>query len=133
MNSYYFYKNVKYFMYNSVMKTVIMTILIAIFFISCSKIDGVNPSQNKALMDVAGKEEKANSGYMQQALDNWIEKDWTPTVEKDESIKKKNEDESRDFTIQEYVDKITIYASEQNATSDESHSQKIKTMPVIGK
>lgn len=120
-------------MYNSVMKTLIMTLSVAIFFISCSKVDGANPSQNKVLNSVAGKEEKAKSGYMQQALDNWIEKDWTPTVEKDETIKKKNKDEARDFTLQEYVDKIKLYTSEQNSTSSESHSQKMKSLPVVGK
>lgn len=120
-------------MYNSVMKTLIMTISLALLFTSCSKVDGANPSQNKALNTIAGKNEKQKSGYMQQKLDNWIERDWTPTVEKNESIKEKNKDESRGFTIQEYVDKIKLYTSEQNTTQNESHSQKIKSLPVVGK
>ena len=48
-------------------------------FNACSKVDGVNPSQNKALNKVAGKKEK-KSGAMQNALDNWLKDEWNPST-----------------------------------------------------
>ncbi|MDQ1245353.1 MAG: hypothetical protein QG565_1694, partial [Campylobacterota bacterium] len=36
------------------MKNTIMTIFAVMLFSACSKVDGVNPSQNKALNSVAG-------------------------------------------------------------------------------
>lgn len=114
------------------MKSIIMTISALFLFASCSKVDGVNPSQNKALNSVNGKKEKSQSGYMQQAVDKWLEEDWTPRVEKNEAIKKANKDEDREFTLQEYVDKIVIYNKELNATFEDSHTQKVNSMPVIG-
>jgi len=114
------------------MKNLLLAISATVFLASCSQVDGANPSQNKALNTIAGKTEKTKSGYMQQALDSWIKDEWTPTVEKNEVIKKKNEDKSRRFTIQEYIDKAKVYAKENNSTSGESHTKKINMMPVIG-
>ncbi|OHE00044.1 MAG: hypothetical protein A2W82_05580 [Sulfurimonas sp. RIFCSPLOWO2_12_36_12] len=120
-------------MYTFLMKKLLLLIPVAIMLNSCSQVDGANPSQNKALNSVSGKKEKEQSGFMQQSLDNWVKEDWTPRVEKDETIKKKNEDDSRNFTMQEYVDKIAIYNKEQNSTLEESHTQKVNSMPIIGK
>jgi len=119
-------------MYTFVMKNLILAISVIVLLSSCSKVDGVNPSQNKALNSLSGKEENKKSGHMQQALDNWLKSDWTPSVEKDESIKKKNEDQGRDFTLQEYVDKMSAYNKEHNSSDNESHKDKISSMPVIG-
>lgn len=120
-------------MYTSSMKNIILAISAIVLLTSCSKVDGANPSQNKALSSVSGKKEKEQSGFMQQALDSWVKEEWSPRVEKDETIKKKNEDENRNFTMQEYVDKIAIYNKEQNSTLEESHTQKVNSLPVIGK
>jgi hypothetical protein len=107
-----------------------------IIFTACQKVDGVNPSQNKALNAISGKKEK-KSGYMQNALNNWINNEWTPAVEKDETIKEQNKNESRSFTIQEYVDKASLYSKEKkiqkDSTPNESHFKKINNMPIIGK
>lgn len=119
-------------MYTFAMKNLILAISAIILLTSCSKVDGANPSQNKALNAVAGKQEKEQSGFMQQALDNWVKEDWTPTVEKNETIKKSNSNEERNFTLQEYADKIEAYTKEQNLTSQDSHTNKINSMPVIG-
>lgn len=111
----------------------ILLIATALLFSGCSKINSLNPSQNSALNKVAGKKEDQNSGFLQKSLDNWIEKDWVPTVEKNDKIKKMDADENRSFTMQEYVDKIEVYNKEQNQTSGDSHMEKINSMPVIGK
>ena len=114
------------------MYQLISSLFLVLLLTACSKVDGANPSQNKALNEISGKEQSKNGGYMQHALDNWLKSDWTPSVEKDESIKKKNEDQSRDFTLQEYADKIAAYNKEHNSSDAESHKNKISSMPVIG-
>lgn len=119
-------------MYTFTMKNLILAVSAIVLLTSCSKVDGVNPSQNSALNSVAGKEENKKDGLMQQALDSWLLSDWTPTIEKNESIKKKNSNDERDFTLQEYVDKITTYNKEHNSSEQNSHKHKISSMPVIG-
>ncbi|MBE0514880.1 hypothetical protein [Sulfurimonas sp.] len=143
------------------MKNIIMTILAVTLFSACSKVDGVNPSQNQALNSVSGKTEKKKSGYMQQKLDKWLNKEWSPVVEgikgengtsklvevktgtllkemtKEEVIKQKEvqekySNEDRNFTLQEYVEKMALYNSTHASDEDESHAQKINSMPAIG-
>lgn len=155
------------------MKNIIMTILAVTLFSACTKIDGVNPSQNKALNSVAGTTEKRKSGYMQQKLNKWLNEEWSPVVTgtepptgdtavkiiegengtaklvetktgtllkemtKEEVIKQKEmqekySDEDRNFTLQEYVDKMALYNSTYASDEDESHAQKINSIPVIG-
>lgn len=113
------------------MYRLIASLCLVLLFSACSKVGGANPSQNRALNEISGKEESKN-GHMQQALDNWIKSDWTPSVEKEESVKKINEDKNRDFTLQEYADKMALYNKEHSTTTTDSHSQKISSMPVIG-
>ena len=100
---------------------------------SCSSQPVQYPSQNSALNNISTSHSDKKSGAMQNSLDNWLEKEWTPTVEKNEEMKKKNADTSRNFTLQEYVDKAAVYISENNNTYEESHSKKLSSMPVIGK
>lgn len=68
-------------MYNSHMKNIIMTISTLVLFSACSKVDGLNPSQNVALNTLAGKKEKEKSGFMQQRLDKWLNEEWSPVTE----------------------------------------------------
>ena len=101
---------------------------------SCSSSPTVNPSQNRALNSVSTSNQATHiKGSMQNSLDTWLEKEWTPTIEKNEEIKIKNQDKERDFKIQEYVEKIEVYKKENNSSVQESHVQKINTLPVIGK
>lgn len=150
-----------------------MTILAVTLFSACSKVDGANPSQNQALNSVAGKKEK-QSGYMQQALDNWLKNEWEPVVtgaeaptgetrvklvpnedgsaklvesetgvvlkelsieqvEKQKEVQSKYKQEDRAFTLQEYVDKMSVYNSTHVTDEENSHVNKISSMPVIGK
>ncbi len=48
-------------------------------FNACSKVDGVNPSQNEALRKVSGQKTK-KPGAMQKALDNWLNNEWNPST-----------------------------------------------------
>ncbi|MDD5401491.1 MAG: hypothetical protein PHQ93_09920 [Sulfurimonas sp.] len=114
------------------MNNLILAISAVVLLTSCSKVDGANPSQNRALNSISGELENKKSSFLQNKLDSWVKEEWTPTVEKNETIKKKNEDESRNFVLQEYVDKMGVYNKEHNSTTAESHTQKISSMPIIG-
>ena len=70
---------------------------------------------------------------MQKSLDNWLQTDWTPTVEKNETIKKMDENKSRNFTIQEYVDKAGAYIKNKPASDKPSMKEQMDKLPVIGK
>ncbi len=164
----------KLFMYTSGMKNIILAISAIIVLTSCSKVDGANPSQNKALNSVSGKKEKEQSGFMQQKLDKWLSEEWSPIVagtkpptgdtavkiienengtaklveaktgtllkemtkeevKKQKEVKEKYAEEDRNFTLQEYVDKMAVYNSTHVSDEEESHTQKVNSMPVIGK
>lgn len=70
---------------------------------------------------------------MQTSLNKWIKEDWTPSVEKNETIEKINSDKKRSFKLQEYVDKMEVYSNESKKTHNSSHTEKINSLPVIGK
>ncbi len=100
---------------------------------SCNSSNDVSPSQNKALNGVTQATTYKEDGAMQKSLDNWLNKEWTPTVEKDEKIKKINKDKNRNFTLQEYVDKAAVYSKEDNSSTGRSHLKEMNSLPVIGK
>ncbi len=111
----------------------LLTTLTLLTFSACSSKPIHAPSQNKALNSVTSSTaQKEKDGAMQQSLDKWLNDEWTPIVEKDEIIKEKYKDEKRDFTLQEYVDKSEVYIRDTNSSYENSHSQKMKSMPVIG-
>ncbi len=117
------------------LNTIIITILTLLTFSACSQKTSVAPSQNKALNSVTNSTaQKESNGVMQKSLDKWLKDEWTPTVEKDETIKAKNQDKTRDFTLQEYVDKSGVYIKEKESEgkTTQSHVEKMKSMPVIG-
>ncbi len=109
-----------------------ITTLSILSLTSCNSSNGVSPSQNKAVNGVTQATTYKEDGAMQQSLDNWLNKEWTPTVEKDETIKKINQDKSRNFTLQEYVDKAVVYSKEDNSSTEKSHSEEMNSLPVIG-
>jgi hypothetical protein len=99
---------------------------------ACSQQNAVAPSQNAALNSVTKSSASTQKGSMQNAVDKWIEKEWTPSVEKNTTIQKINRDKERSFKLQEYVDKMEVYNKESNQTSKSSHTQKVNSLPVIG-
>jgi hypothetical protein len=119
--------------YNLAMKKLYIPIIIGLSISACSTAQSPTPSKNEALLSVTSGKEKKKEGAMQKALDNWLEKEWTPTVEKDEEIKKVNEDEKRAFTLQEYVDKAEVYSdSKAKDKESTSHAEEMNRLPGIG-
>ena len=93
----------------------------------------VAPTKNEALNKVSPSNQEKKDGAMQKSLDNWLEKVWTPTVQKDEKVKKIDANESRNFTLQEYVDKAVAYSKNKPDSNETSMKDKMDKMPVIGK
>jgi hypothetical protein len=113
--------------------TTTITLIFTTFVLgACSASKVGYPSQNSALNSVSNSTQE-KSGIMQSSLDGWLEKDWTPTIEKDPVIKEKYADEKRKFTLQEYVEKAEAYSKESNSSVTESNVEKLNTLPAIGK
>ena len=139
-----------------------LTISTVIFLSACGGSSMPAPSQNTALNSVSSSSATKKAGLMQTSLDNWLKDDWTPSVEKDENIRKKYmkeqkgttvsksdtvenststtkqestyvEDTDRDFTLQEYVDKTGAYIKAHEGEHKASNVKKLNTLPVIGK
>ena len=135
-----------------------LTTVISITLVSllgCATGGSMTPSQNESLNAISpsGKQQKA--GVMQHSLDSWLKNDWEPTVEKDETIRKKymkekvvetskangekqtkvvyEEDVNKGFTLQEYVDKAEAYQKAHPSDYEHSNVKKLENMPVIGK
>ena len=105
---------------------------------ACSTSSDVSPSQNSALNDVSNSNSNNGKGSLQGLLDNFLENDWTPTVENDPEIQKKymkkeeSEKENKYFNLQEYADKRAAYVRAHPSDHNNSHVHKINTMPIIG-
>lgn len=94
----------------------------------------VNPSQNSALNTISpSQSQNDGNGLLQKKTDTFIKEDWTPTIEQNSTIKVINEDSSRDFKLQEYVDKAEVYLDAQPDSNKTSHKEKMDKMPAIGK
>lgn len=92
----------------------------------------VAPSQNKALYSVSPSNQKAPDGGMQKSMTSWFKKEWTPSVEKNATIKKREENTSRGFKLQDYVDKATYYIEHEPKSKQPSSVEKVEKLPVIG-
>lgn len=93
----------------------------------------VSPSQNKAL-DAVSPISSTTKGDnpMQKKLNHWIKKDWIPIIDKNATIKKLDENKSRPFKLQEYVNKIEYYLAHKPKQKGPSNVQKLDKLPVIG-
>ena len=118
---------------------------------ACAQSKPTAPSQNSALNSISPTKEKTD-GWMQKSLDGWLTNEWEPTVAQDEKVQEKYmrekvikysngsqstveyvEREDKGFTLQEYVDKAAAYMSQnKKSKAEESHADKIESMPVIG-
>ena len=117
----------------TITSTTRLIILGLFIFTGCSSSIATTPSKNNALNNITNVNKEYKSYSMQKSLDNWLKEKWTPTIEKNATIHQINQDKQRDFTLQEYVDKIEVYLKESNSTTQEPHWQKVNTLPVIGK
>ncbi|MCK4875037.1 MAG: hypothetical protein KAS26_04230 [Sulfurimonas sp.] len=53
-------------------------------------------------------------------------------VKKRKEVQEKYKEKDRDFTLQEYIDKMAVYNSTHVSDEKNSHTKKINTLPVIG-
>ena len=67
------------------------------------------------------------SGFLQEHLDNWLQKDWEPAV------KEKDKETSERFRLQDYVDKASLYMKAHPSDYNNSNVKKLEALPVIGK
>lgn len=96
------------------MKKLIYVTLIPILT-ACSSQKPTVRSQNSPIDNITSATKTHKEGVMQRKLDNWLENDWTPTIEKNTTMQKINKDKKRDFTLQEYVDKVNAYIKEKDS------------------
>lgn len=133
----------------------IVTFITLISLTGCTAHGGVSPAQNNELNSVSPTTLNKKPGLMQNSLDNWLQNEWEPTVEKDPEIQKKYmkkevvtqgeenttstqkikyiENKERAFTLQEYVDKAVAYQKAKPNDENSSHVKQMESLPVIGK
>ncbi|WP_297433645.1 hypothetical protein [Sulfurimonas sp.] len=101
------------------MKQPIQLILttIMLFMTACSAPKVTNSSQRS----------DKKSGFLQEHLDNWLQKDWEPAV------KEKDKETSERFRLQDYVDKASLYMKAHPSDYNNSNVKKLEALPVIGK
>ena len=97
------------------------------------KEEPVSPTKNKALTKVSPLNDGRADGVVQKSLDGWLQTVWTPSVDKNETIKKIDENTSRNFTIQEYIDKAGVYIKNQPKSDQPSGVENLNKLPAIGK
>jgi len=128
------------------MKIFVITLSLS-FLISCSNHTQTKPSNISTTHSVIPTVTKQKAGFMQKALDGFLQNDWEPTVKSDKTIQKKymKEDASNEngtvsykykensFTLQEYVDKTAAYIHAKPADNEHSNIHRLEQMPVIGK
>lgn len=104
-------------------------------FVGCSSREvSKTPDKSLRMNGITETSITKKSYFMQNLLDDWLENDWEPTVKKDEEIQKKYEDnKTKSFTLQEYVDKIGAYQKAKPNDYNTSHQHQMDALPVIGK
>jgi hypothetical protein len=131
--------------------TTTLTISAFILLSGCATDAPVAPSQNSDLNKISNSHGTEKPGLMQKSLNSWLKNEWTPTVNKDKKVQKKYlkkvdaeetnndtqekyvEDKERNFTLQEYVDKASVYMKAHPSVENASNVKKLESMPVIGK
>jgi len=134
--------------------TISLTILGSSLMTGCSYLSSDAPSNNSALNSISNSNGKAKDGVMQKMMDSWFSNDWTPTISKDKTIQKKYmrkdgstktvykdgreeihyvEKDDKPFTLQEYVDKASVYRKAHPNDYENSNVKKLESMPIIGK
>lgn len=83
------------------------------------------------------KRDKEGKGSLQKSLDTWMEEEWNPVFENNETQKLKDEKAKESFKLQHYIDKAKIYMDKKEADKagtlqEPAHYEKIKKLPVIG-
>lgn len=141
-------------------KTVFIPLMGLILLSGCSYRSSLSPSQNSSLQAVSPSSTTTSEpGMMQRSLDSWLREEWTPLTAPKSSastVQPKSTTvipqtsranavvdiepnvDAQPFTLQTYVDKWKVY-HEKKAKMNEgkpkeaSNSEKLESMPVIGK
>jgi len=110
------------------------SIILSLFILSgCSQPHYDSPTQNSALNKISNSNASSKSGALQTLLDDFLETKWLPTLQKDKEIREKYiEKKSRNFTLQEYIDKRAAYLKAHPSDFNNSNVHKLEMMPVIG-
>ena len=115
------------------MKQIYTAITLISFIVSlnsCSSKSNTSSPQ-KPHFSVSGQKNNKDNGYLQRHLDNWLQNSWNPSV-KDVEKKYQKDENSRSFTLQEFVEKAEVY-NNIHPDSNNSHVEKLNKLPVIGK
>jgi len=116
--------------------------------VGCGGTTQITPSKNSALNSVsrsdAGKKQKY---FMQEQIDDFVAKEWIPTLAKNKEIRKKYltkhvdaktgeesfaEKQSTTFTLQEGLEKLRAFQKANPQDYSSSNVKKLESMPVIG-
>ena len=114
-------------------KTVIT--LSSSLLVGCVSTPKVSPSQNEMLNSISkSKKKKKESYFFQKEMDSFIDGEWKENVLEDKEIKEKYENnDTKSFTLQEFVDKAEVYNKKKVTSDTNSNVSKLENMPVIGK
>jgi len=105
-----------------------------VLFTACSTPQNISPSQNDALNKISNSNVKKENGSLQSLLDNFLQNEWIPTLNRDKEIREKYiQKEDKPFSLQEYVDKRAVYIKAHPSDHNKSNVHKLEMMPVIGK
>jgi len=113
-------------------KTVIT--LSSSLLVGCVTAPKAAPSQNDALNSISkSNASKKESYFFQKEMDEFIEGEWKTKVLEDKAIQEKYEDnDTKSFTLQEFVDKAEVYNKKKTTDETKSNVSKLESMPVIG-
>jgi len=105
---------------------------------ACGGSNTPTPTKNKALSSVSPTSATKDGGFMQHGLDNWLKDDWTPTVEKDPTIRKKymkaekQESVSKSNTLEDATESSTS-SIEQETTYVEDKERNFTLQEYVDK
>ncbi len=106
--------------------TLTLTISSVILLSACGGSNAPTPTKNTALSSVSPTSATKDGGFMQHSLDGWLKDDWTPTVEKDPTIRKK-------YMKAEKQESVSKSNTLEGSTEDSASSIEQKTTYVEDK
>jgi len=113
------------------MKLFISLSLLALFY-GCSYTTQATPKQKSALEKYSPTAtDKKEKGILQIQLDKWLQGEWQSSIDKNETLKKRENDKSRSFKLQDFVDKAVNYYHLHKDDNRSSHQDSLQKLPVI--
>lgn len=94
-------------------------------------VEGTTPPSGETAVKII--ENKDGTAKLVEAKSGIVLKEMSEKeLKRQKEVQAKYNDEGRNFTLQEYVDKIAVYNSMHTSDEENSHVKKINAMPVIG-